>query len=99
MPSITSILRTFSDVGDNIFNSNTCLSCIFHVIENNNRVVVENKLKYDNYRYSIDFDDLDEKLANVKIFLLCNPHNPIGKIWSKSDLEKIGDLCKNMMLL
>lgn len=57
-------------------------------------MVVENKLKYDNYRYSIDFDDLDEKLANVKIFLLCNPHNPIGKIWSKSDLEKIGDLCK-----
>lgn len=94
MPSITSILRTFSDVGDNILIQTPVYHAFFHVIENNNRVVVENKLKYDNYRYSIDFDDLDEKLANVKIFLLCNPHNPIGKIWSKSDLEKIGDLCK-----
>lgn len=94
MPSITSIIRAFSNVGDNILIQTPVYHVFFQVIENNNRVVVENKLKYENYKYSIDFNDLEKKLANVKIFLLCDPHNPIGKIWSKRDLEKIGELCK-----
>lgn len=94
MPSITSIIRAFSNVGDNILIQTPVHHVFFNVIKDNNRFIVENKLKYENYSYSIDFEDLEEKLANVKIFLLCNPHNPIGKLWSKSDLEKIGDLCK-----
>ena len=66
----------------------------FNVILNNNRKVIENPLIYDkdNLSYSIDFKDLEEKLANpnTKMMLLCNPHNPIGKVWSMEDLIKIG---------
>ncbi|WP_296847701.1 aminotransferase class I/II-fold pyridoxal phosphate-dependent enzyme, partial [uncultured Methanobrevibacter sp.] len=62
--------------------------------EDNNRKVLENQLIYENGEYRIDFDDLDEKLSKVKMMVLCNPHNPIGKIWSEKDLARIGELCK-----
>ena len=66
------------------------------VVENNDREVIENELIYENNSYHIDFEDLEEKLAleDTKLMLLCNPHNPIGKIWDRESLEKIGRLCK-----
>lgn len=94
MPSISSMIRCLSDVGDEILIQTPVYHVFFYVIEDNNRKVVENELIYENGIYKIDFDDLDEKLASVKMFILCNPQNPIGKIWSKEDLAKIGELCK-----
>ncbi|WP_298500913.1 MalY/PatB family protein [uncultured Methanobrevibacter sp.] len=94
MPSISSMIRCLSDVGDEILIQTPVYHVFFYVIEDNNRKVVENELIYENGSYKIDFDDLDEKLAAVKMFILCNPQNPIGKIWSKEDLAKIGELCK-----
>ena len=94
MPSISSMIRCLSDVGDNILIQSPVYHVFFYVIEDNNRNVLENQLLYENGAYRIDFDDLDEKLAKSKLMILCNPQNPVGKIWSKEELSKIGELCR-----
>ena len=94
MPSISSMIRCLSDVGDNVLIQSPVYHVFFYVIEDNNRNVLENELIYENGEYKIDFNDLDEKLAKSKLMILCNPQNPVGKIWSESDLAKIGELCK-----
>ena len=94
MPSISSMIRCLTDVGDNILIQTPVYHVFFYVIEDNGRNVVENELVYENGEYKIDFDDLDEKMSEVKMMILCNPHNPIGKIWSKDDLSRIGELCE-----
>lgn len=64
-------------------------------IEVNNRRVVVNELVYSDGKYSIDFIDFEEKIIieKVKLFILCSPHNPVGRVWSKEELEKMGDIC------
>ena len=94
MPSISSMIRCLTNRGDEILIQSPVYHVFFYVIEDNGRKVVENELIYENEEYRIDFDDLDEKLSKVKLMILCNPQNPVGKIWSKKDLAKIGDLCK-----
>ena len=94
MPSISSMIRCLTDVGDEILIQSPVYHVFFYVIEDNNRKVLENELVYEDGKYCIDFDDLDEKLSRVKMMILCNPHNPIGKIWSKDDLNRIGELCR-----
>ena len=94
MPSISSMIRCLTDEDDEILIQSPVYHVFYYVIEDNNRRVLENELIYENGTYSIDFDDLDEKLSKVGMMILCNPHNPIGKIWSKGELAKIGELCK-----
>lgn len=96
IPAVTSIVKRITEVGDNIVIQTPVFDIFFHSIENTGRHTVENKLLFDGEKYSIDFDDLEKKLSNpiCTLFILCNPHNPIGKIWSKEELEKIGSLCK-----
>ena len=94
VPSISSMIRCLTDVGDNVLIQSPVYHVFFYVIEDNHRNVVENELIYENGKYSIDFDDLDEKLAECKLMILCNPQNPVGKIWSREDLKQIGQLCK-----
>lgn len=94
MPSISSMIRCLTDEDDEILIQSPVYHVFYYVIEDNNRKVLENELVYENGKYIIDFDDLDEKLSKVKLMILCNPHNPIGKIWSKDDLARIGKLCK-----
>ena len=101
MPSISSMIRCLTDENDEILIQSPVYHVFYYVIEDNNRKVLENELIYENGIYKIDFDDLDEKLAHVKMMILCNPHNPVGKIWSKEDLARIGELCKkhNVILI
>lgn len=101
MPSISSMIRCLTNEGDAILIQSPVYHVFFYVIQDNNREVVENQLKYDNGGYEIDFDDLDEKLSKVKMMILCNPQNPVGKIWSKEELKQIGELCKkhNVILI
>ena len=94
MPSISSMIRCLTDVGDNILIQTPVYHVFFYVIEDNGRNVVENELTYENGGYKIDFDDLDEKLSEVRMMILCNPHNPVGRIWSKDELNRIGELCE-----
>ena len=102
MPAITSIIRAFTDINDKIIIQTPVYHEFFSVILANNRKVIENQLIYNpdaidvEGAYVIDFEDLESKLSeeDTKMMILCNPHNPIGKIWEKEDLERIGNICK-----
>lgn len=101
MPSISSIIRCLTDENDGILIQSPVYHVFYYVIEDNNRKVVLNQLSYENGEYEIDFDDLDNKLSESKLMILCNPHNPIGKIWSEEDLTHILKLCEkhNVILI
>lgn len=95
VPAITCMVKRLTNVGDNVLVQTPVYDIFFHSIENHGRHVLENKLKYDGESYRIDFEDLEKKLSHplTTMMILCNPHNPIGKIWDKDDLIKIGELC------
>lgn len=95
VPAISSIVRKVTTVGENVVVMTPVYNIFFNSILNNGRNVLESKLKYDGHAYQIDFDDLEEKLSDPQttLLLLCNPHNPVGRIWERETLEKIGDLC------
>jgi cystathionine beta-lyase len=101
VPAISSIVRKMTTVGENVLIQTPVYNIFFNSIVNNGRNVLESPLKYENGVYSIDFADLEEKLANPQttMLLLCNPHNPIGKIWDRETLVKIGDLCRRYHVL
>lgn len=93
--AISSIIRKITSVGDSIVIQAPVYNCFYSSIKNNNRNILTNDLIYQDGEYHIDFDDLEKKLSKdeTKVFILCNPHNPIGKMWEKEDLIKIGNLC------
>jgi cystathionine beta-lyase len=95
VPAISSIVRKVTTVGENILVMTPVYNIFFNSISNNGRNVLEHRLKYDGTQYQIDFEDFEEKLSNPQttLLILCNPHNPIGKIWDCKTLERIGDLC------
>ena len=96
VPTISSAVRRLTSVGDNVLIITPVYNIFYNSILNNKRIVLESPLIYKDGSYEIDFIDLEEKLKNEKTTLLifCNPHNPVGKIWSKDELIKVGKLCK-----
>ncbi len=70
-------------------------NCFFSSIRNNGCVLAENPLRMEDHRYLIDWDDFEKNCADpaVKVFLLCNPHNPAGRVWTREELEKMGSIC------
>ena len=95
IPALSTAIRRFSSPGDQILVQAPVYHVFFNCIKNNGREILSNDLVYKNGSYEIDFDDLEAKLAQplTTMMLLCNPHNPIGKIWDKETLKKIGKLC------
>lgn len=95
VPAISSIVRKMTTVGENVLIQTPVYNIFFNSIVNNGRNVLQSPLKYDGTGYHIDFVDLEEKLSNPQttMMILCNPHNPVGKIWNRETLEKIGELC------
>lgn len=95
VPAISSAVRKLTTVGENVLVQTPVYNIFFNSIRNNGRNILESPLVYDGKEYSIDFADLEEKLANpqTSLMLLCNPHNPVGKIWDKDTLAHIGELC------
>ncbi len=95
VPAISSTVRKLTTVGENVLIQTPVYNIFFNSIRNNGRNVLESPLVYKNGEYSIDFADLEEKLADPQttLMLLCNPHNPIGKIWDSETLARIGELC------
>ena len=95
VPSISSMVRSLTNIGDNVVILTPVYNIFFNSIRNNHRVILECPLDYENYEYNINFIDLENKLKDDKTTLLifCNPHNPIGKIWEYDDLKKLVDLC------
>ncbi len=98
VPAISSVVQRVSHVGDNVVVQAPVYDIFYHSIENNGRHVLSSDLVYDQqtHSYAIDFVDLEKKLAEplTTLMILCNPHNPIGKAWSRDDLIQISTLCK-----
>lgn len=65
----------------------------YNVIKAHNRTIVKNPLVFEDNYYTIDFTDFEAKLKEVKAFILCSPHNPVGRVWKKEELEEIAKLC------
>ncbi|MDA7027628.1 pyridoxal phosphate-dependent aminotransferase [Bacillus sp. CLL-7-23] len=103
VPAISSIVRKITNIGDNVLVLSPIYNIFYNSIINNHRKVLTSELIYKEKQYSIDFDDLERKLADpdTTLIIFCNPHNPIGKIWDRKTLEKIGNLCikHNVLIL
>jgi len=96
VPSIILSIFALSQPGNGIIIQSPVYTPFFASIKDNDREVIENPLISKNGRYEIDFDDLEQKLANPnnKLLLLCSPHNPVGRVWSRAELTKIYELCQ-----
>ena len=95
IPIISCAIREFTESGDNVLIQSPVYNAFFNIIRNNGRRVLESELTYRDGAYSMDFADLETKLSDpkTKMFVLCNPHNPVGRIWSRDELDKVGELC------
>ena len=101
VPAISSVVRKLTTVGEKVLVQTPVYNIFFNSIRNNGRVILESPLLYDGEGYSVDWEDLENKLADPQttLFLLCNPHNPVGKIWERETLERIGQLCEKYHVL
>lgn len=97
VPTISSVVRKITTPGENVLLLTPTYNIFYNSIVNNGRNPLECELIYDKAAnsYSIDFEDLEKKLSNnqTTLMILCNPQNPIGKIWNKEELERVGELC------
>jgi len=90
-------IRAFTNEGDPVLIQYPVYYPFSDVIRNNGRKIVSSDLVRDeNGRYSIDFDDFEQKIVreNIKLYILCNPQNPVGRAWTKEELQRLGDICK-----
>lgn len=96
VPAISSIVRKLTTPAEKVLIQTPVYNIFFNSILNNGRQVLESPLLWDGQQYSIDFEDLEHRLADpqTSLMILCNPHNPVGKIWDKETLAKIGALCE-----
>lgn len=94
IPTISSCVRKLTTPAENVLILTPVYNIFYNCIQNNGRNVLECPLEYNNGEYSINWTSLEEKLADPQttLMLLCNPHNPIGKIWDRENLAKIGEL-------
>lgn len=87
-------IQTFTKKGDKIAIQTPVYPPFFSAVKNNGRELVENRLILKDGIYSMDFNSLEESFKNgVKALMLCSPHNPIGRVWSKEELKTLGNLC------
>ncbi len=94
--AISSMVRKLTTPAENVLIQPPVYNIFYNSILNNGRHVLENQLIYENGEYRMDFADLEEKLRDpqTSLMILCNPHNPVGKIWDGETLIRVGELCK-----
>lgn len=100
--AISNAIRAYTSAGDAVIIQQPVYYPFSNIILQNNRKLVSNDLLYDGEgHYSIDFDDFENKIKenDVKLFILCNPHNPVGRVWTREELERLGDICKKYNVL
>ena len=95
VPALSAIIKALTVPGDHVIVQTPVYNCFFSCIRNNGCENIDNQLVYKNGTYSIDFDDLAEKASDprAKLLLLCSPHNPAGRVWSREELTRIGTIC------
>jgi cysteine-S-conjugate beta-lyase len=93
--AIAAAIRAFTEKGEGVLIQRPVYYLFEQTIKSNGRIVVNNPLVYKNGRYEIDFNDLERVLISekVKLFIFCSPHNPVGRVWTKDELYRMGELC------
>ncbi|RUV07542.1 pyridoxal phosphate-dependent aminotransferase [Mesorhizobium sp. M1A.F.Ca.IN.020.06.1.1] len=100
MPSVATVLRTFTKPGDGVIVQAPVYSPYFEVIQGNGRVLLTNRLKLEDNKYELDLDHFETLAASgAKAFLLCNPHNPAGKAWRLDELTALNAICERYGVL
>lgn len=94
--AISSIVRSVTNIGDNVLVIEPVYNIFYNSIINNHRQVLTSSLINNQEVYSIDFVDLEAKMAlpQTTLLIFCNPHNPVGKLWTKEELTKVAELAK-----
>ncbi|WP_082233514.1 MalY/PatB family protein [Halobacillus massiliensis] len=95
IPSLHMIIQSLTEPSDSIIIQTPVYPPFYSVIKDHERKLVTNTLIYENEEYSINFTDFENKIRenNVKMFILCNPHNPVGRVWTKEELRKLSEIC------
>ncbi len=95
VPALNMLVETLIAPGDKVLVQRPVYYPFFAAIENNGGEIVSNTLALENGRYTIDFDDLAAKAADpaVKMAILCSPHNPVGRVWTREELTRFGEIC------
>jgi cystathionine beta-lyase len=101
VPALSAVIKALSIPGDKVIVQTPVYNCFFSSIRNNGCETLENKLIYENGTYRIDFDDLECKASDpqAKLLLLCSPHNPVGRVWTREELRTIGEICLRNKLI
>ena len=99
VPAISFALQCFTKAGDKVMIQPPVYHPYHHVTHDLERTLVMNPLKLVNGQFEVDFADFEEKVKNCKIFLLCNPHNPGGRVWSKDELVRMCEICAKYNVL
>lgn len=98
VPAVSAVIKALTLPGDQVIVQGPVYNCFFSSIRNNGCETVSNSLIYNKkeLRYDIDFDDLERKLAHerARLMLLCNPHNPGGRVWTRDELTRVAELCR-----
>ncbi len=93
-------VEMFTQPGDTVIINTPAYGPLYNAIVKNNRNVLESRLILENDRYCIDFEHLEETITpDTKMFILCSPHNPVGRIWTKEELNQVGEFCLKHRLI
>ncbi len=95
VPALSAVIKALCSPGDKVIVQTPVYNCFFSSIRNNGCEILDSPLVYRDCYYTIDFDDLERKAADpaARMMLLCNPHNPAGRVWTRSELTRIGEIC------
>ena len=96
VPALSAVIRALTVPGDKVLVQTPVYNCFFSSIRNNGCVAETCPLKYENGRYALDAEELERKASDpaVKLMLLCNPHNPAGRVWTREELEEMAAICR-----
>lgn len=99
--ALSAAVRVATNPGDGVLITPPVYRPFYRVVEENGRKLVESPLIYEHGRYFIDFEDLERKMIqnDVKLFILCSPHNPVCRVWTREELRKLGDICRRHQVI
>lgn len=94
--ALATAVKTLTKENDYVLINNPVYYPFTEVVEDNKRKIISSNLILKNNHYEIDFEDFENKIKeyNIKLFLLCSPHNPVGRVWTKNELDKMIEICK-----
>lgn len=102
VPSLSLCVNAFTQPGDSIVVQTPVYYPFFHAVERNGRRLLRNPLVADDGRYRMDLDDLERRIdASTRLLILCSPHNPVGRVWTREELGRLGEICvrRNLIVL